>query len=104
MINKKKRKRRKKQLTKSSKEMEFVFVDGGKARDVYELRDWMLLAKDKSYFYHTDRNGNDFSRWLRIVLNERGLATRVEMIKTKNGTARLLGRFLRARKNNKNKY
>ena len=45
---------------------------------------------DEQYAYHTERDGNDFARWIRDCLGNTSLASRVAKAKTRSSAARAL--------------
>ncbi len=50
---------------------------------IAELMSALADMSDEQFAYHTERNGNDFSAWLRDCLDEKTLAARIEHASTR---------------------
>ncbi len=54
------------------------------------LKHALRTMSDQQYQYHTDRDGNDFARWVRDCLQDHKCAVKLENAKTRTGAVRAL--------------
>lgn len=67
------------------------YVHGGKKlRSVYELIDALELMNDDSFKHHVQATNNDFANWVRDVFQEKGLASHLEKVRSKQETQKVL--------------
>jgi len=59
------------------KEKMFYVIDGQVASDVNDLLKAINTMQENAYIYHANKQKNDFSNWLRDVLNEKEIAEKI---------------------------
>ncbi|MBP9750146.1 MAG: hypothetical protein KBD21_05450 [Candidatus Pacebacteria bacterium] len=61
----------------------FWIHHGPVVASIEELMSALADMSDEQFAYHTERNGNDFSAWLRDCFGEQTLASRIERASTR---------------------
>lgn len=59
------------------KEKMFYVIDGQVASDINDLLKAIKAMQENAYIYHANKQKNDFSNWLRDILNEKELAEKI---------------------------
>ncbi|MEK7584961.1 MAG: hypothetical protein AAB455_00350 [Patescibacteria group bacterium] len=62
----------------------FWSYQGPVLRSLIDLGKFLAIATDEQFSYHTKRDGNDFARWTKDVLQDATCATALEKAKTKS--------------------
>ncbi len=55
----------------------FYVIDGQVASDINDLLKAIKTMQENAYIYHANKQKNDFSNWLRDVLNEKEIAEKI---------------------------
>jgi hypothetical protein len=64
----------KKPLTKAPEECIFWCIDGHTFRDLKELAEGLTAMSNETFYHHVTRDRNDFTNWVRDVINDVELA------------------------------
>lgn len=67
----------------------FVF-GGSPCKNLNELSQALQAMSDEQYVFHTVPRGNDFARWVKEVLGQSRLATRLEKAKNRREAADII--------------
>lgn len=76
--------------TVASAERCFWVHNGPVVNSIAGLREALTHMSDEQFAYHTTRDGNDFARWIRDVLENQECADAVARARTRAGTKRAL--------------
>ncbi|HLD89308.1 MAG TPA: DUF5752 family protein [Candidatus Nanoarchaeia archaeon] len=60
----------------------FWICDGRILKNIYELNDALQTMTDDTFYYHVNKEKNDFASWIRDVMGGRKLAA--ELAKARN--------------------
>jgi hypothetical protein len=72
----------------------FWLANGVVIKDLYELSDALKVMDDKVFRQHVKEGKNDFSNWIRKVMNNKYLADKLAKVKSKQEMINLLEVFL----------
>lgn len=75
---------------KCANDIAFWVNNGPVVHSLQELLSAMESMSDKQFEYHTKRQGNDFSNWVRDCLLDKESATKLRRVKTRVGAVRVL--------------
>jgi hypothetical protein len=78
--------RRRKIMRNSSEETKFIQKDGTPIRNVLELSNAMEIMSTEIYTHHVNEQRNDFSNWVRDVMDDRILSKQIQEAKDKTQT------------------
>ena len=81
-------------LTQASGEQCFWVNHGPVLANATDLYYALKDMSDEQFAYHTKRDGNDFAAWVRDVLDEKTLATKLARARSKKGMITALENFL----------
>lgn len=86
---------RKKYLIISSPEQSFWMNNGLVVDNLRELYEALKIINDKQFFYHANKNKNDFSKWIEEVLLDKACANSLRRVYTRDGAIRAIARALK---------
>jgi len=72
----------------------FWLVEGGGLNSLHALADALEQMSGEQFAYHTQRDGNDFARWIGGVFSDEELARIIARQKTQAKTAEALRKYL----------
>ncbi len=71
----------------------FYVRDGRILKNLQELRAHLKgEMSDETFSYHCNSEKNDFANWIRDVIGDRKLATRIKRVRTRKTMLRKLGK------------
>lgn len=79
------------------KEEYFYAIDGKVIKSIADLHLALKLMDEKHFYFHVNEERNDFANWIRDVLKEEGLATKVGLHTTREKVLAELSDFLNIR-------
>lgn len=82
-------------LVNAPQDQLFWVNDGPVVKNLRELINALKKITREQFDFHTKRDGNDFARWIRDVLRQGPLATKIRRIKTKEGLANAIENYLK---------
>ncbi len=65
-------------------EKTFWLDGGGAIKNLYQLAEALGIMKEKTFKFHVNKNKNDFSEWIRQVIEEEKLADEVARLVMKD--------------------
>lgn len=75
----------------------FWVNNGPSLRHLLDLNQFLAIITEEQFRYHTERDGNDFAKWVEAVLGDRMCARALRASKTavaaRQATARALKRY-----------
>ena len=74
-------------LVKVPEECIFWCRDGRTFRDLKELAEGLAAMSDDTFFHHVNQEKNDFSNWVRDVIDDNELATSLAQTASKDEAA-----------------
>lgn len=77
-----------------SPEQAFWVHDGPTVKSLKELSNAIAEMSPEQFAYHTMRNGNDFARWIRDVLQNSECANKIEMAENQKETLKVISKYL----------
>ena len=86
---------RKKKIKEAPDEACFWVHNGPIIKSLPELKKALKEMTDEQFAFHTERDGNDFARWIKDVLEHSTCAKRVEKAGNKKKTIEVLAIFIR---------
>jgi hypothetical protein len=75
-------------------EQEFVFHNGSRAKNVFELSVFLENMPDNEFKSFVNEQKNDFANWIEYVLEERELALKLRMTTNIHETRNILKKFI----------
>ena len=81
----------------------FYLHNGGAIRDLSELHSALLNMDDSIFYYHVNQEKNDFSNWIKDILEEKNLALQLKKTIDKNTTITLIEKKINTHNKIKNK-
>jgi len=75
----------------------FYAIDGKIIKSLADLHLALKLMDEKHFYFHVNENKNDFANWIRDVIRDEGLATKVGLHRTREKVLAELSDFLNIR-------
>ncbi|MDP2919162.1 MAG: hypothetical protein Q8O43_02950 [Dehalococcoidia bacterium] len=75
-------------MVRAPEENVFWCSDGKIFRDIKDLAEGLAAMSDETYAYHANTEKNDFSKWVRYILNDEKLARDLEKARDRIQAAR----------------
>ncbi|MEA1926090.1 MAG: hypothetical protein U9M90_02485 [Patescibacteria group bacterium] len=82
-------------LIDAPQEAYFRVHNGSALRNLKDLHKALRGMTKEQFEYHTKRNGNDFARWIKDVLGEKALASKITRLRSKKGIQNAIEKFLK---------
>jgi len=77
-------------LAKVPEQNVFWCSDGSVFRDIKELRDALAVMSDQTFYYHSNEEKKDFSKWVRDVVGDEKLAENLEVAPDREQAAKIV--------------
>ena len=84
-----------KQLVQAEGNSCFWIHNGPVLKNLVDLRDAFETINDEQFNYHVNKDKNDFANWIRDVLHEIPLATKLQNYRTKKTMIKTINVFLK---------